>query len=139
MSNNPVVPTLSSYGWVDSVTEKIDYLLAYFVHSDAEQDSIYTNYITNLQALVQKYYDKPVDLANAIQGKLSSYLERYFPDGVVVECSVSPAKDQVIVNENRVNINVSIFFKVGDKEYNAPHQLSLIDGKFNAFIRENNG
>lgn len=139
MTNNPPVPTLSTHGWVTNTAEKIDFLLAHWVESDAEQDTIYGNNVTNLQEVIQKYNDDPHRIASEIQNKLGAYLSRYYPDGVIVETSVTPAKDQEPVNEFRMNIGVVIVFKVGDKEYKAPHQLSLIDSKFNAFTRINNG
>jgi hypothetical protein len=139
MTNNPPVPTLSMHGWVTNTAEKIDFLLAHWVESDAEQDTIYGTSVSNLQEIVQKFNDDPYRMASEIQSKLSTYLARYYPDGVTIETQVSPAKDQVQVTEFRVNLGVTIFFKVGDKEYKAPHQLSLIDSKFNSFIRINNG
>lgn len=139
MTNNPPVPTLSTHGWVTNTAEKIDFLLAHWVESDAEQDTIYGSNVSNLQEIVQKFSDDPHRMASDIQSRLKAYLSRYYPDGVVVEAEVSPAQDQVQITEFRVNLGITIIFKIGDKEYIAPHQLSLIDSKFNSFTRINNG
>lgn len=139
MKNNPPVPTLSMHGWVTNTAEKIDFLLAHWVESDAEQDSIYGKNVSNLQEIVQKFNDDPYQMASEIQTKLTAYLSRYYPDGVVIETNMVTATDQVQVNENRFNMMVNVVFKIGDKEYKAPHQLSLINSKFNEFVRINNG
>lgn len=137
-TNNPAVPTLSTLGWITNVAEKIDILLAHWVESDAEQDSIYAGKISNLQEIVQKYSDDPSSMANGIQRSLKTYLERYYPEGVTIEVWTSDALDQSQVTEFRKNINVTIIFVVNGKSYKAPHLLSLIDSKFDSFVRLNN-
>lgn len=136
---NPPVPTLSTFGWVTNVAEKIDFLLAHCVHSDAEQDPIYESSVFSMQSLVQKYSDDPNAMANAIVSKMKQYLSRYYPEGVEVSANITPAKDQPVPHKDRVNIAFTIVITQEGKTYSVPHLLKTVDSKFVAFARDNNG
>lgn len=140
MSNEIKVPTMSTRGWVSTVADKFDFLLAHMVESDADQDPIYGNRVSNLQSLVQKHSSDPHAMASAIQNMLVTYLSRYYSEKVEIETEVRPTKkDDGTLNENRVHIDFFITFKVNGVTYRAQQVLSTIDSKFHEFARVNNG
>jgi hypothetical protein len=130
-----VVPTLSTFGWVTSVPEKIDFLLTHFFVSDKYQSTLYKGNISNAQAIIQQYGNNITGITNALRDTLGSYLSRYFSN---VNISVGYTDADPVNSSTKVEVQIGILFTENGVEYSAQKQIPLIDGRFANFQSLNN-
>ena len=130
-----VVPTLSTFGWVSTVSEKIDFLLTHFFVSDKYQSTLYRGNISNAQAIIQQYSNNITGVTNALRETLGSYLSRYFSN---VNITVSYQDADPVNSSSKVEVQIAILFTENGIEYSAQKQISLIDGRFANFQSLNN-
>jgi hypothetical protein len=127
------VPSLSSKGYLRSITEKLDSLLAHFHASDINQDHIHHGTISNLAAIVKEAGHDIPKFKSELRRVLEQYLGRNF-DMAVVEVD-----DDTDVNDsNRVNVTYSAMVSQAGQRYDLAHQLSLVNGKFEKITKLNN-
>jgi len=126
------VATLSAKGYVRSINEKLDSLLAYFFASDANQDYLHNGYIVNLSALLQQCGQDIIKLKERIRSDLTQYLGRSFDEVIV---SVDSDNDQ---GSGKVNITISALVTQEGIQYDVANRLSLVNGKFEKITKLNN-
>lgn len=127
------VPSLSPKGYLTSITEKLDALMAHFYASDANQDHIHSGTISNLSIIVKEAGHNIPKFKADLQRTLEDYLGRMF-DRVSVQVD-----DDIDTNDsNRVTVSYGIEVSQAGVRYDVAHQLSLVDGKFEKITRLNN-
>lgn len=131
------VPTLSTFGWVSTPAEKIDFLLAHYVNSEKTQTALFGQNVANLQWVIFNNADDMPGTCRELESSLKNYLVRYYPEGVSVETRYT--LDDPQLSETRVKITLSIHFKENSIEYSATGLIRMIDSKFENFTRTNNG
>lgn len=131
------VPTLSTFGWVSTPSEKIDFLLAHYVNSEKTQTALFGQNVANLQWVIFNNADDMPGTCRELESSLKNYLARYYPEGVSVETRYT--LDDPQLSETRVKITLSIHFKENSIEYSATGLIRMIDSKFENFTRTNNG
>lgn len=72
------VPTLSTSGFVETLGEKLDRLLAYFCVSESNQSDLFRYKVSSLSGLVAEYGDEPGSLCSAMKNTLTDYFSHYF-------------------------------------------------------------
>jgi hypothetical protein len=132
---NPVVPTLSSFGWVNSPAVKADVLMAHFFEANKSQTNLYGPNVSSLQWLIQQKGNDPNALASAVESALSAYLGRYF-DGASI--SVQALLENPDTDQSRYSLRVQGTITAEGKEYSLEKLLELNDGKFKLFAELNN-
>lgn len=135
LNNTIPVPTLSTLGWVRTVAEKIDFLLAHFFYSDQFQTTLYGNNVSNFQAILEQYGNDVTGAANAVRDTLTRYLGRYYQS---VNVNTSTSLEDASKSSSRMVMVLSIFFTENGVEYNAATEVTSIDGRFKEFTRINN-
>lgn len=127
------VATLSAKGYVRSITEKLDTLMAHFYASDANQDHLFVGTIANLANLVKESGHDIPRFKNSLRTTLHDYLGRFF------ELVVVDVDDDTDNNfSNRVTVTVSAMVTQAGERYDLSHQLALVDGKFEKITKLNN-
>ena len=132
------VPTLSSEGWVTSMAEKADKLLAYFFTTDKDQSHLYTGTVS-MQWLIQRYQDSIPDLVSETQNMLNLYLSRYYP---IVLVEVRSSEEQLTADERETKVSLYIYAQVteGGREFSIGKKVSEINGdSFKVFNVNNFG
>lgn len=86
MADN-VLPTLSSSGWVESLSEKANRLFAYYFTSMKSQTALYGQSITSLQWTLQDCGHDMLKVKNSMQQSLQAYLNSYY-DYVSVDVQI---------------------------------------------------
>lgn len=131
------VPTLSTFGWVSTPAEKIDFLLAHYVNSEKTQTALFGQNVANLQWVIYNNADDIPGTCRELESSLGTYLRRYYPENVVVETTYDLENEQV--SASRVKITMSVHFRENGIDYSATGLIRMIDSKFENFTRTNNG
>jgi len=133
MNNVKPVPTLSPKGYVRSIVEKTDRVVAHFFASDANQDYIYEGTIANCSILLQECGNDILQFRDRLRSTLERYLEKLY-DSVTVQ-----VWDDTQTNfSGRVNVSFSIEVTQAGERYDVANLLTLIDGKFEKITKLNN-
>lgn len=128
------VPTLSIKGWVDSLAEKVDILIAQFFASDSSQSQLYpAGEIANLQVLIYNNTNNIPGLQQDLRAKLEAYLSRYF-DGA----SVDVGNDFKTKGSGNVTMHIYAEVTQDKTTYVVANLLSIVDGKFEKITKINN-
>lgn len=104
------VPTLSTSGFIETIGEKIDRLLAYFCTSEGNQSELFRNRVASLSHLVAQYGDSPSDLCDAMRDRLTRYYGNYFDN---VEVNVTHEFD----NKEQQAGRYSLFTDLSVRDY----------------------
>jgi hypothetical protein len=135
MASVTPVPTLSTFGWVQNPSEKIDFLLVHFFYADKSQTSIYGKNVSSLPWLIEQNTQSMVDTANAIRTALNSYLGRYYE---TVSTQVSFRDENPEQSSSKVFFSLYISVTENGVEYSAEKLVTVIDGRFKEFTNINN-
>jgi len=131
---NAAVPTLSVKGWVNSLAEKVDILIAQFFASDSSQSQLYpAGEIANLQVLIYNNTNNIPGLQQDLRAKLEAYLSRYF-DGA----SVDVGNDFKTKGSGNVTMHIYAEVTQDKTTYVVANLLSIVDGKFEKITKINN-
>lgn len=128
-----VVPTLSPHGWVHGTAEKVDFLLAHFFETEANQSYIFYGSVTSIQALIEQAMHDMFQLCKLIKDRLGDFLKRYF-DAVVIECS----EQEATPGSNRTDIRLFVQVIDDGKEYSVGQLLREKNSKFTRVVNLNN-
>lgn len=74
----PVIASLSEDGWVTDSKKILDYLLSYYILTDAAQTLIFRDNIISLPKTYYEYINDPIGLSTAIKVDLDKLLSYYF-------------------------------------------------------------
>lgn len=110
-TDNTPVPSLSRDGWKTGNIAKCDLLLSHFFVAEETQTAFFPNAVQSLPALVQRYQDDPIGLANGTKEALERYFKAYFPKvEVQTSCNENPDKKN--------SFDLRLFVSVWDIEGN---------------------
>ena len=129
-----VLPTLTVDGFVHSVPQTCDYLLAYFFLSQYSQSNLYYGKISSLAYIIQENGHDEQTMLLRIQSTLTTLFNRYF-DSVEVSANITRAED----NEAQYEIVTELIVRRGDISYNVGRQVSLINSVVQNIAELNNG
>jgi hypothetical protein len=132
---NPVKPigTLSAKGYVHSIVEKTDRVIAHFFASDAHQDYIYEGQIANCAILLQECGNNILQFRERLRSVLERYLENLYDSATV---QVWDDSDTNL--SDRVNVSFAVQVTQGGERYDVANLLTLINGKFEKITKLNN-
>jgi len=131
------VPTLSTLGWVDTIEEKGDYALSYFITSEYSQSVLYYGQISSLQWLVKQYSKDEITLENEIRVVLEGLMRRYFGDQTEVEVTVRETNPEE--NPGHLTILFSCIVREGTRSVSLGRRVEFINGKLVKIAKINNG
>ena len=129
-----VLPTLTVDGFVHSVPQTCDYLLAYFFLSQYSQSNLYYGKISSLAYIIQENGHDEQTMLLRIQSTLTTLFNRYF-DSVEVSANITRDED----NEAQYEIVTELIVRRGDISYNVGRQVSLINSVVQNKAELNNG
>lgn len=105
------VPSLSAAGWLTSIAERADHVLACYLVSDHSESYVYE--VFSLPWHVQQYGHDDLKLRNRMETDLNTLFRRHFTD-VDLNINVDiPYKNE----ENKINIQLNVTVYEGDKQY----------------------
>lgn len=133
MANAKPIASLSSKGWITSITEKLDLMMAHFHASDANQDFLHAGSIANLAMLIKESGNDIPRFKHGLRTVLEQYLGHIF-EMVVVDVNDDLEQQQ----SNRVHVSYAVMVTEAGQRYDLSYQLSLIDGKFEKITKLNN-
>lgn len=99
-----VLPTLSSDGFLQSNEKMLDYLLSYYITTDARQSYLFNNRLTSLPYTAALYSTDPIGFREALKSDLISLLQKYYKF-VDVQAETYESKDD--------KLSYYIIFSVG--------------------------
>lgn len=129
------VPTLSTFGYVTNVAEKVDFLLAHFVEADKLQSTIYPDHVASLQWLLEENMGSMTSTVSAVQTAVQNYMNRYF-DSSSVECTYE--EENAEKSSSRILLTLSITVVQNGNEYHADKLMRVVEGRFKEFVKINN-
>ncbi|MBH14102.1 MAG: hypothetical protein CMF37_15400 [Leeuwenhoekiella sp.] len=129
-----VLPTLTVDGFVKTVPQTCDYLLAYFFLSQYSQSNMYYGKISSLAYIIQEHGHDEQTMLLRIQSTLTTLFNRYF-DSVEASASIDRDKDNAAQYEIITNLNV----RRGNVSYSVGRQVSLINSVVQKIVELNNG
>lgn len=126
-----ILPTLSISGWVTTISEKADRLLAYFFEADGLQSSLYRDKVYSLPYIIKNFSGDAHAITQEVQSQLSMYLRGYF-DNVEIQ------SDYEIDENGKVNIKIYARLTEKGKDYSLGKLVVLADNNINKVINLNN-
>ena len=127
------VPTLSAKGYVISINEKLDTLMAHFFASDANQDFLHNGFIANLSILLQECGQDIIQLKERIRSDLTQYFGRFFDEAIV-----TVDDDSATTATGKVNLVITALVTQDGIQHDVANCLSLVNGKFEKITKLNN-
>lgn len=126
-----ILPTLSTSGWVSSISEKADHLLAYFFESDGLQSALYRDKVYSLPMIIKDFNGDGNAISKAVQESLHNYMYNYF-DGIEVQ------SDHSVDENGKVNIKIYARLTENGKDYSLGKLVVLADNNISKVIGLNN-
>ena len=126
-----IYPTLSSFGWVNGIADKLDFLLTDMFYADKLQTSLYGSKVTSVQWILEQNTDSMLNTASAMQSAINNYLRRYY-DSASVEVTYQDADPGV--SSSRVQLTIFATVVEDGVEYQVNKLALVVDGRFKEFI-----
>lgn len=133
MADAPL-PSLSSAGWIYSISEKTDNAMAHFFQAEYSQTALYEGNVASLPWIIQKYSGNMIDVGTNCQRILKDYLSRYF---TTVDVQARTKQDDDNPNKTALLIYATVTDSSGT-EYNVQHVVNLENSKIITWINMNN-
>lgn len=133
MPERLVVPSLSAKGWIKTIPEKCDILLAHFYASDINQSFLYAGHIANVQGIIQRNMHDIDGLCQDMRESLEQYFSRYFD-----QARVSVSDDRATNLSNKVTVRIQIQITDDGRFFDGAYQVALVDSKFEKIVNLNN-
>lgn len=108
-----VQPSLSTEGWLFSITRRTSKAMAYFFISEYSQSDYYKGNITSFKKLVQLYGDDVLALRSECENALNKYLNRLFDNTAEVSVTVDDSTPDVELKINATVRQDSVRYSVG--------------------------
>ncbi|EKD89616.1 MAG: hypothetical protein ACD_33C00030G0002 [uncultured bacterium] len=77
-TNLKYVFSISEEGWVTDSKKILDYLLSYYILTDAGQTYLFKNNLISLSKTYYEFINDPIGMASAVQSDLDRVLTNYF-------------------------------------------------------------
>lgn len=131
-----VVPTLSSAGWLTSIDEQADAMLANFFTVNSIQTQCFRGEILSVQTIFQEYQHDVPALCSKLANQLELYLQRVF-DSALVEVS----SDYQDPNPQKAGVTLKVYMRVsrGGKDYSVAKLIEGLASNFQRITSLNNG
>lgn len=127
--------SLDTAGVVNDPMSKATRLLGNYLSTNFSQSTIFRNQLLSLSKAVQESANNISTLEGKISSDLSVLYSNYL-DGVTIEVSSEPVVDERgLVNDNRYDIQIEIWFLNGGKQCSLVQALRL-DGSTISSIAE---
>jgi len=136
MATIAAVPTLSTSGWVKTPAEKIDLLITYFVYTIENQTTLYKGASTSFQQILESNMGNMDSTVAATRSALISYLSRYYAS---VNVDVSYELSDPTNSLSLATMSIAATVTENDQTYSIEKALTLVNGKFQAFVDSTNG
>ena len=130
----PTLPTVSTSGWVNDISEKADRLLSYYFVSDFSQSNLHRGQIVSLPQQVQEFGHDALALERAVKSALESYFGRYFESAIVDVSTTSPNP----LDPNRIQVKVGLIVTDGGRQYSVGKLVRTFKGTIIDIIDINN-
>lgn len=119
------VPSLSAAGWLQSIAEKGDSLMANYLTSDYSQTHVYKDKVTSLAYHIQQYGHNADLLEKRMKSDLTTYFTRYFDKVDVTVSTTTPSE----LEPNRLNLTIDVNFYQDGQQYNLGKQIETVSNK----------
>ncbi len=119
------VPSLSAAGWLESIAEKADAIMAYYILSEYSQSHLYKSHVTSLTWHIQQYGNDPGRLETRVGEDLNTYFTRYFEK---VDVNVNTDTPNPL-DPDRINLTIDITVYEGSQRYSLGKAIESINGK----------
>jgi hypothetical protein len=130
-----VVPTLSTFSWVKSPAESVDFLLSHMFHADKFQTCLYGDNVTSMPWILEEASGSTDKAVLAVRQAIITYLSRYYDS---VQANVSVTEEDPTTSSSKMRMSLDIRLIKSGVEYQVSRLISLIDGRFKEFINLNN-
>jgi hypothetical protein len=134
MTATPVIPSLSTDGWVSSPEKILDLLISYYILTDYRQTYLYAGNLLSLAHRYHKTEGDPDQLASQVSTDLRSLLGRYFTSADV---STRVVRNAIDTNVHTVLIAASVISDAG-KRYELNKITQLLNSKAKYILDFNN-
>lgn len=125
MATNKPYPSLSTSGWLNSIAEKADRVLANFIATEENQTNTFRGQVTSLIYLIREHPEDMESLENDVRKSLLRLFEKYFE---MVEVEVSTKLPDEF-NTDKINISVDITVGQDGKKYNVGKEIRTLNSK----------
>lgn len=129
------VPTLSLRGgWVVSIAEKCDVLLAHFYEAQKSQTALYGDNVASLQYLIEEHGNNVPALCEQMRATLGRYFGRHF-DNVSFNVTEATVAD---IPADRIQLNINGTVTEDGEDFSFGRLLLLHNSKFERVLAYNN-
>lgn len=129
-----VIASLSEDGWVDDPNKMLDYLVSYYILTDAEQSYVFKGELISLPKTYYEHINDPANLAMAMRSDFNRLLENYFSQTEVV-CYAK--EDETNTGLFYIFLSASVMDDLGVR-YDLNRILKLNESRANNVITYNN-
>ena len=134
------IPTLSTDGYVTSLSKVSDRLMAYYFVSDYLQSPEYGKHIVTFQRTFEKYHHAPTELAEMVQEELVRKFQAHF---TYAECQVrvvdSETGEQTLTSA-KYDLEIAVMVQHGGINYTLGYLINVTDSStLKIFSINNNG
>lgn len=124
------VPSLTSAGWIRSIPEAVDAIMAYYFESDYNQSTVYAGTISSVQYdIEQTSHDISATVAR-LRRSLEQLFSRYFPEGANATVTANDTPDN---QTGAINITLDVIVTQDGKNYAVSAALAVNGTKFTRF------
>lgn len=129
------VPSLTSAGWLETIAEKADALMANYLTSDYSQTHCYKGQVTSLAYHIKEYGDDMLILEKRVRADLTKYLNRYF-DNTDVSVTTSVPYE---LEPEKVNLQIDVIVFQDSLKYSLGREIQTVSDKVVNVFKINNG
>lgn len=130
------IPSLSTQGWVNTIEEKGDLALSYFITTEYSQSMLYAGQLASLPYLVKRYGTDPLALQSEVTSVLDRMIRSYFGETVTVVVNVFEADPE---KPGQLTIQFRCIIRENGLEYNLGRRVEFLDSKLSNIVNINNG
>lgn len=130
------IPTLSTKGWVSSIEEKGDRVIAWFITSEYSQSELYYGQIASLAHLIKEYGHDRTLLQSEVTESLERLLMRNFNNNAVVRVTVEDTDPQ---KPGQMTIRLNCTVREDGQSHSLGRRIRFVDGVLAEVINLNNG
>lgn len=136
-SPTTAIPTLSSMGWVNTIEEKGDFVLSWFITAQYSQTGLYHGSIASLAYLVKRYANEPISLQSQTQNALEGLMRRTFGDNTNVVVTV--VEEDSELKPGQLTIQFRCAIRDRGLSYSLGRRVEYLNGKLVNIVKINNG
>lgn len=131
------IPTMSTMGWVDTIEEKADFTLSWFLVSDYSQSVVYHGSIKSLPWYIQRYSNNPYELRSQMITGLNELFSATFDEGVTVDVEIVDIDP--INKPGKLTVRLSVIIRSGGRDYMLGRLVEILNSRVVNIAKLNNG